>query len=103
MTDETAVLIVNQQAQVLARRDGHAAMLPRVQVEGGRVGISLSRAIREQLQLEIFILVFCGSAEESIPVLRLQNETSLLPSGYFWIEPSEVSAREDKTRLLGMR
>jgi Ser/Thr protein kinase RdoA (MazF antagonist) len=90
VTYEASLLILDGQSQVLARRVGTTLKLPRVQVESGRVGISLSRAVRDQLGLEVFCLVLPEFCESGLYPLRLQSEGAVIPSGYFWTKPSEV-------------
>ena len=94
MTYEVSLLILNDQSQVLARRAGATLELPRVQVESGRVGISLSRAVRDQLGLEVFCLVLSEFCESGLYPLRLQSEGAVIPNGYFWAKPSEAIDEE---------
>ncbi len=87
MSHETAVLIVNERLQVLTRREGDTVSIPKVTVDVGRAGIALSRAVREQLRMEVFCLVMPSSAVGALPMLRPQAEHSPAPNGYVWVDP----------------
>ena len=90
MSYETSLLVLNQRGDALALKSDSAYRLPTVRLESGRVGIALSRAVRTQLGLEVFLLILPGAAEDSIPTLRLQTDAAATPPGYFWIPPSEI-------------
>ncbi len=86
MRYDTSALIVNEDLQVLARLDGESPTLPMLSVATGRAGITLSRAVREQLGLDVFGLVVSPSPATRLQPMRLQSEGRDLPNGYFWID-----------------
>ena len=90
MTYKASLLILNQDKHVLACSRGIQLTLPKVDVEPGRVGISLSRAAREQLNLAIFCLVLPDVETESHHVLRLQPQGGPLPQGFAWVDPANL-------------
>jgi hypothetical protein len=96
MRYETSVLIVNEELQILATRDGRALTLPQVSVEGGRAGIALSRAVREQLGLEVFGLVLPPLTARTPQPLRTQTERVEPPHGYLWADPAELEGEAQR-------
>ncbi|HZP04562.1 MAG TPA: hypothetical protein VFB43_06650 [Terracidiphilus sp.] len=100
MTYTTSLLILNQDKKVLAvRQDAHLA-LPEVNVEQGRVGISVSRAVQEQLNLKIFFLVLSEAEAEGYPVLRLQSPDTPMPRGYVWADSAELPLTERLQKVI---
>ncbi len=92
MSYETRLLILNREAEVLTQRTESGFRLPGISAESGRVGISVTRAVRAQLNLEVFLLVLATIRDDgAMPVLRLQSENCPLPKGLVWIKPSEIS------------
>lgn len=85
MSYETSVLIANGSLQILAVRNGASFSLPKVRPEPGRPGIALSRAVKEQLHLEVFCLV-PKAGDGTVHPLRLQSEDVPAPPGYRWID-----------------
>jgi hypothetical protein len=90
MTYKAGLLIVNEFGQVLARGQGTQLTLPEVDVEQGRVGISLSSAVREQLHPEVFCLVLPEAAITDLHVLRLQPSRKVLAPGLVWVRPGQL-------------
>ena len=85
-TSKASLLIVNEDGLVAGRGNSTRALLPEVEVAPGRVGISLSRAVREQLQLEVFCLVLPYTSDLPFHVLRLQSADGVLPPGFLWMQ-----------------
>ena len=90
MTYNASLLILNQDKQVLACDRGIQLTLPQIDVEPGRVGISVSRAVREQLNLAIFCLVLPDIETEGHHVVRLQSQGGGLPRGFAWVDPATL-------------
>ncbi len=92
MSDEALLAIVNARGQVLAQPDaiGNPARLPRVRVEPGRMGVSLARAVRNQLNLDVFCLATAKSSEYTWELMRLQDDNTPLPKGCLWTAPENV-------------
>lgn len=101
MTYKASPLILNRHKQVLAFRKGAQPSLPEVDVEPGRVGVSLSRAVREQLTLGIFCLVLPNDESEGHPILRLQSPDEPLPPGFVWSNPEELGSAGWIEKALG--
>ena len=100
MTYRASLFILNGDRQVLARKRQAQLTLPDVDVEQGRVGIALSRAVREQLRLAVFCLVLPDVATDGLQVLRLQPPDGDLPSGFAWSDPSDFSEGDVIRRVI---
>ena len=90
-TYKTSLIIVDDRGRVAARQLPTGPSLPEVEVEPGRVGISLSKAIREQLHLETFCLVLPETSSSSYHTLRLQRSNVKLPATFVWTDPTELA------------
>jgi hypothetical protein len=99
-TYKTSLIIVDDRGRVAARQQPAGLFLPEVEVEPGRVGISLSRAIREQLHLETFCLVLSETSSSSYHTLRLQRSNMELPAAYAWADPTELSDSKTVENVL---
>ena len=99
-TYKTSLIIVDDRGRVAARQRPAGLFLPEVEVEPGRVGISLSKAIREQLQLETFCLVLPETAGGSYHILRLQRSNTKLSAAYVWTDPTELSDSKTVENVL---
>jgi hypothetical protein len=91
---KTSLVIVEEGGRVVARRHSTGFSLPEVEVEPGRVGISLSRAVCDQLQLETFSLVLPPRAGGPLHILRLQRPDAALPPGYVWTSTTNLPEHE---------
>jgi hypothetical protein len=91
-----SLVIVNSSGQVLARTETSTLSLPRVDMAPGRIGISLTRAVREQLALEVFRLITDNLPDRGHYLLRLQSYGVPLPWGYSWVQPSELIDEDDE-------
>jgi len=100
MTYKVSLLILNQDKQVLACARENRLALPEVEVEPGRVGISLTRAVRKQLNLRVFCLVLPESETGDHPVLRLQSPGADLPVGFRWFDAADLPEREATQRVI---
>lgn len=100
MTYRAFLLILNEDRQALACKRQERLTLPEVQVEAGRVGIALSRAVREQLHLAVFCLVLPDVATDGLQVLRLQSSDGNLPSGFAWSAPSNFPEDDLISRVI---
>jgi hypothetical protein len=89
-TYKTSLVIVDERGRVVARRSGTGFSLPEVEVESGRVGISLSRAVRDQLHLETFSLVLPERAGDPLHILRLQRPDATLPPSHVWTSTTDL-------------
>jgi hypothetical protein len=101
-----AKLVIARRGQVLACRQEGQITLPSVEVEQGRIGISLSKAVRQQLNLEIFCLVLPDSASSyaaagDLHVMRLQSSRSELGCRFIWVNPAELPNEDELPALLG--
>ncbi len=99
-TYKTSLIIVDDRGRVAARQHPAGPSLPEVEVEPGRVGISLSKAIREQLHLETFCLVLPETTSSSYHTLRLQRSNMKLPTAYVWADPTELSDSKTVENML---
>src|SRR5215469_2618662 len=89
-TYKTSVVIVDDRGQVVAHQSPAGLALPEVSVEPGRVGISLSKAVRDQLHLETFCLVLPEPTAGSLHILRLQRSDAALPAAHVWTDPTSL-------------
>jgi hypothetical protein len=85
-----SIILVDERGLVAARHNSPSASLPQVDIADGRVGICLSRAVREQLRLNIYCLVPSAELEPSFHLVRLQSPEQVLPSGYIWTKPQDL-------------
>lgn len=96
-----SLFIVDSKGRLLVRKEGNPRTLPQVEVENGRLGLSLARALRTQLQLEILRIVTPSTLGNPIDVLRLQSEGAAIPRGYVWIDASDIIVEgSDSLQLL---
>jgi hypothetical protein len=100
MSYKASILILNNDKRVLACRKDVKLALPEVDVEPGRVGISISRAVREQLGLAIFWLVQPDIDAEGHPVLRLQSPGGPLPREFAWVDPANLEEIDWVRRVI---
>jgi hypothetical protein len=91
MSYRTKVIILDEHLQVLASANGGQASLPEVEVESGRAGIALYRAIRTHLSLETFSLVLPQASSNGLNVFCLQSPVLNLPSGLCWADPANLA------------
>jgi hypothetical protein len=95
MTYKASLLIFNKEKKVLVRKRDARVELPQVDVEPGRVGISLSRAVREQLGMEVYLLIAPEATDHGFHILRLQSRRSPLANGFAWAAPTELPQRDE--------
>ena len=88
MTRRLAVAIISESGQILARRNTCGFVLPEVDVAHDRDGIAIFRAVREQLNLKIFCLVYPQSDQPRF--LRLQSFASPVPDDLVWVEAADL-------------
>jgi hypothetical protein len=86
MSYRAKVIILDENSRVLANVSKGHPYLPEVEVESGRAGIALYRAIRDQLSLETFSLVLPEASSNGLNVFCLQSPVMNLPSGLGWTE-----------------
>ncbi len=91
MSHQTALVIMNAKHELLAHHKRHWTKLPTVDLARERIGFSLSRAVYEQLGLEVFFLLAPEGWQNSLPLLRLQVDSAPLPAGYVWVEPHAIN------------
>jgi hypothetical protein len=86
----TRIAIFNDSGRCLARRRNGGFELPQVDVAHDRAGLAIFRAVRDQLNLEVFCLVCAGSDE--LPVLRLQSLEAPVSQEFLWVEPTDIGS-----------
>jgi hypothetical protein len=94
MSYRTKMLILDGHGKVLACRHGYSFVLPDLEVESGRLGISLTRAVRSQLQMEIFCLVLPTHLQNNFQTVCVQSHKNVLPYDCVWIEPEQLNVDE---------
>jgi hypothetical protein len=87
----TPLVVLNENGQVFVLRRPRSTRLPVVSVDKGRKGFSISRALQDQLGLQVFLLVPPASQHGSFPLLRLQGDGATVPPGYLWKQPHEIT------------
>jgi hypothetical protein len=88
VTGRSGVAIVNESCQILARRSGASFVLPEVDVAHDRLGIAIFRAVRDQLNLKVFCLVYPEC--DRVHLLRLQQPVLPLPADLVWVDAVDV-------------
>ncbi len=98
-TYKAPLLIVNEDLQIVLQKTQSGWKLPQVDVSPGRIGIMLSRAVREQLHLDIFSLVLPRTTASQYHVVRLHGTEKDLPIGFAWCDAGERET-EQVTAIL---
>jgi hypothetical protein len=98
-TYKATLLILDEDGRAAVQRSPRGWSLPEVDVQPGRVGIMLSRAVREQLHLDIFSLVLPRAAETPLQVLRLHRPEEGLSEGLVWGDTDGLAGEEYKSVL----
>jgi hypothetical protein len=89
---QTSVVIVNAKCELLAQHKPRSTRLPAVHVQKDQAGFSLFTALVEQIGLEVFWLLPPEGRRTTLPLLRLQSDTPVLPLGYSWVQPHDLTS-----------